>query len=69
MSTSDFEKPNRRVLADTKNMNPQKRKAIIIKLPPEQIKALKQLALDRDSTMQDVVSQEITKMLKRNKRG
>ena len=69
MSKSDFEKPNRRALADTNNMKPQKRKAIIIKLPPEQIKALKQLALDRDSTMQDVVSQEITKMLKRHKRG
>ena len=69
MSKSDFEKPNHRALADTNNMKPQKRKAIIIKLPPEQIKALKQLALDRDSTMQDVVSQEITKMLKRHKRG
>ena len=70
MSKSDFEKAIKRTSpAVTEPVKAQDRKAMIIKLPPEQIKALKRLALDLDCTMQNLVSQEIVKLLKRHNRA
>ena len=70
MSKSDFERTVQRSTPETgKPIKQRDRKAVLIKLTPEQIKALKQLALDLDCTMQDLVSQEIIKLLKRHNRG
>ncbi len=71
MSQSNFENSqhHRNPPSAAEPVKPRDRKAMIVKLSPEQIKALKQLALDLDSTMQELVSQEIAKLLKRHNRG
>ena len=70
MSKSDLERAlHRSVPPDPEPVKYRDRKSLLIKLPPDQIRALKQLALDLDCSMQDLVSQEITKLLKRHNRG
>ena len=71
MSKSDLERALHRSVPapDKPTTKYRDRKSLLVKLPPEQIKALKQLALDLDCSMQDLVSQEIAKMLKRHNRG
>lgn len=70
MSKSDFENaPQRSVPPAPEPVKHRDRKSLLIKLPPDQIKALKQLALDLDCSMQELVSQEIAKLLKRHNRG
>ncbi len=69
MSKSDFENaPQRSVPPAPEPVKYRDRKSLLIKLPPDQIKALKQLALDLDCSMQELVSQEIAKLLKRHNR-
>ena len=69
MSKSDFERAlHRSVPPDPEPVKHSDRKSLLIKLPPDQIKALKQLALDLDCSMQDLVSKEIAKLLKRHNR-
>ena len=69
MSKSDFERAlHRSVPPDPKPVKHSDRKSLLIKLQPDQIKALKQLALDLDCSMQDLVSKEIAKLLKRHNR-
>ncbi len=67
MSKSDYERTQHRsVPPGPEPVKYRDRKALLIKLPPDQIKALKQLALDLDCSMQDLVSKEIAELLKRH---
>ena len=43
----------------------QERRQLLVKLPPEQVRELKRLAADLDTTMQSLVSEALAMMLAR----